>query len=526
MKTPYMYRRKKDSNWYFQHRIPKDLRALYNGKSQIRFSLNTKNRDEAELLASEHRAKYLRQFKEHRTCYFHTSEGLMQFITDGVIFPEDINSEPYSYCTPLKKPIQAKSIPAIEEIRTQRQRETHKLSITNIAYHGSVLNEPVTQIEPEEYIHPEPEIDNSLGSLVNTASPISKPVSPFDVEMTLEELFDEFLKDKEIHAKANRTKISIKRENQLRVAYESFAAFINPNTPITQIRRAHIKDWRNLLVGMPTNVRKMTQTKNYSLEEIYQRIPTNEFKDMKTLSIVTINQKYLEIISSFFHFAVLEGYLQYNPAESKGLNLKPKESAKESRKPYPSNMLKRILNKVLGTKHELIIKLSLYTGMRMNEILQLTKDDIRQSSRDKVWYIDINTDKGKQVKTSSSKRKIPIPDILIQQGFLLFVNTCMTDTLFDIPLSKKTGYRSDTYTKRFSYFCKQHELLEDKCSFHSLRHNFKDYALEADVPEQIYKQLGGWSEDSVSGNYGKGHKLTKLKEHMDRIAKAIVTDLT
>ncbi|MCP4800871.1 MAG: tyrosine-type recombinase/integrase [bacterium] len=170
------------------------------------------------------------------------------------------------------------------------------------------------------------------------------------------------------------------------------------------------------------------------------------------------------------------------------------------------------------------MKLSLFTGMRMNEILQLTPKDIRQS-KDGIWFIDVNTDNGKRIKTLASKRQVPIPDYLIKQGFLVFVDTCMTSTLFDIPPSKKTNYRSDTYSKRYAYFCKKKQLLEDKCSFHSLRHNFKDYAEEADVPESVFKQMAGWTEGSVSGNYGNGHKMAKLKGYIDRIADVIVADL-
>ena len=212
------------------------------------------------------------------------------------------------------------------------------------------------------------------------------------------------------------------------------------------------------------------------------------------------------------------------PCRAKRLTLKPKETAQESRKPYSPEMLKLILRLTRGTSHELIVKIALFTGMRMNEILQLTKDDIKQS-KDGVWFMDVNTDNGKRVKTLASKRQVPIPDILIKQGFLLFVDTCMTSTLFDISKSKVTGYRSDTYTKKFSYFCNKNQLIEDRCSFHSFRHNFKDYALEADVPEPVFKQLAGWAEESVSGNYGKGYKLTKLKQHIDEIAHLIFIDL-
>ncbi|OOF01922.1 hypothetical protein BZG81_15285 [Salinivibrio sp. MA607] len=88
---------------------------------------------------------------------------------------------------------------------------------------------------------------------------------------------------------------------------------------------------------------------------------------------------------------------------------------------------------------------------------------------------------------------------------------------YDIPLPKQGGYRSDIYSKRYAYFCRKHELRADRVTFHSLRHNFKDLALNAGVPEVAYKQLGGWSESSVSGNYGSGLTIVSLKKHIETI---------
>ena len=49
-------------------------------------------------------------------------------------------------------------------------------------------------------------------------------------------------------------------------------------------------------------------------------------------------------------------------------------------------------------EYELIIKIAQYAGARQNEIIQLTKEDIKQEKDSGIWYFDINANNGKKIK--------------------------------------------------------------------------------------------------------------------------------
>lgn len=56
----------RDGVYYFRKRIPDDLKASYNNKNEIKFSLKTKNKKQAEILATAERHRLLKEFAAKR----------------------------------------------------------------------------------------------------------------------------------------------------------------------------------------------------------------------------------------------------------------------------------------------------------------------------------------------------------------------------------------------------------------------------------------------------------------------------
>jgi integrase len=67
--------------------------------------------------------------------------------------------------------------------------------------------------------------------------------------------------------------------------------------------------------------------------------------------------------------------------------------------------------------------IALFTGARSNEICQLTLSDIKkvESGGKVIDFIDINQEEDKDTKTESSIRPVPINPVLIELGFLKYV---------------------------------------------------------------------------------------------------------
>jgi len=62
--------------------------------------------------------------------------------------------------------------------------------------------------------------------------------------------------------------------------------------------------------------------------------------------------------------------------------------------------------------------LGLFTGARLEELSQLHLSDIRQEEGSGAWYLDINAEGDKQVKTTAGSRKVPLHPGLIELGLL------------------------------------------------------------------------------------------------------------
>ncbi|WP_188009096.1 DUF6538 domain-containing protein [Grimontia hollisae] len=541
-KILHTYKRKNSDVYQFRLRVPHELKHIY-GKADIRFSLNTRDRNEAKKLAAFHTAKYYKEFEQHKANLGVVDHTFLERLSSVAVECANhwldsqqrfaVNDDSSHFC--IGEGISA-SVDMLYE--TAQDYACGELSASELlktrswsVFAGQLSDadyRAMLELKPKQkgnlYLEFVKTIKKPALQLVHSAL---NPLSEIEIErparketrITLSTLYREFMANKKAECIANGRTLLPKLEGRYQAAYESLAGLVGESKAIADITRQDMRELRDLLIKMPTNHKKLPETRSMSIAKLFDALRDDRINGLPTLSIATINQR-IESLSAMFRYAVHENYINVNPAETKGLSLKKKRADKDNRLPYPPELLSRLMTATLGTAHQWTVRLGLYCGMRMNEIVQLRKEDIQLSS-DGIWFIDVNEEDGKRVKSSASVRQIPLPDTLLNEGFLSFVDSCKADTLFDIKPSKVTGYRSDVYSKNYRYFCKARGLITERVTFHSLRHNFKDAALEAGVPESAYKQLGGWTEESVSGNYGSGYKLETLKGHIERIAEKV-----
>lgn len=162
--------------------------------------------------------------------------------------------------------------------------------------------------------------------------------------------------------------------------------------------------------------------------------------------------------------------------------------------------------------------IALLTGMRLEEIGQLRKTDIK--SRDGIWYIDLDylSAEGRTLKNDSSRRQIPIHQSLIDLRFLDLAEKS-EGVLF--PLLKSAGHRQLTasWSQWFGRYLRQEIGLADKRkTFHSFRHTFKDLCREAGVPKNIHDRLTGHKSSDVGDGYGDAlYPLKPLSQAIGQI---------
>jgi len=53
-------------------------------------------------------------------------------------------------------------------------------------------------------------------------------------------------------------------------------------------------------------------------------------------------------------------------------------------------------------------------------------------------------------------------------------------------------------------------------TFHSYRHTFRTRLKEAGVPNEIAKELGGWTQDATLARYNHADETEKLRAQMEK----------
>jgi integrase len=262
-------------------------------------------------------------------------------------------------------------------------------------------------------------------------------------------------------------------------------------------------------------------------------------------------------LRSIFKFSVAEDYIEKDPstglfevgARHGATRLKAK---KDKRPPYSQQDLETIFYSedykalpFVSDRRWLPI-LSLFHGFRMNEICQLEVGDVRYEENILVIDIKIESDEDeeelankvvsesekfngiakensndvkKRLKNEGSARRVPVHPKIIAAGFEQLVENARKmgekRVFYMIPPDSK-GYYSGIFSKRWTQFTKDFELT-NKAVFHSLRHNFKDAAEAADVPDKVWFRIAGWSRSEVGHKYGKGLPIPILLQSLRKI---------
>lgn len=228
--------------------------------------------------------------------------------------------------------------------------------------------------------------------------------------------------------------------------------------------------------------------------------------------------KYLSLVSSSFKWAVKNEMLKTNRAEA--LSCKVTSRADLERKRFSADDLQKIVA-FLPQEPEKPWKvwiplIAMYSGMRREEICQLSAGDIRLV--DGVWVIDVNSRDGKSLKTSAAERLVPVHSALIKLGFLEMAKKVDFDSNL-LGLSKwqyQWGKEFGNWWTRFFI----RKLIDDplKC-FHSFRHSFIDELKQQDENESIIAELVGHKVSSMTfGRYGKRYNPLRLKQAVERVS--------
>lgn len=369
----------------------------------------------------------------------------------------------------------------------------------------------------------------------------SRPTKPeFDhlQSQTLDEALEGFLKERNLAEKSRKD-----YENTIRWLKE-----ITGEKKIAEVTQADLLEFKDRLLDMPANAAQKFGTN--SMKEAIARSKAGRIK-FTLMTTATINNKYLSNVRAFFEWAAENGRTRDKANPAAKLSVKVRESDKGDRLPFSIRDLQKLFGaplfagcqsatrvhapgKTMVRDHRFWAPLlALFAGLRLNEIGQLTVDDVHphngllhlhvtttpdQEDQDESGEGDQSSDqssptrgrrgKRKKIKTTNARRLVPIHEDLIKMGFLNLVQACIDrghKRLFPEWQKSKDGY----YSSRYSRFFNQQllpplKLKTPELVFHSLRHNFKDALRNAAIAPETQNRAIGHKTGHVGEGYGSG----------------------
>lgn len=157
-----------------------------------------------------------------------------------------------------------------------------------------------------------------------------------------------------------------------------------------------------------------------------------------------------------------------------------------------------------------ILGILLDTGMRLSEVLGLSKSDVHLDAD--IPYLHVQPHPWRRLKTSSSKRSIPLV------GRSLW--------------AARRALSASTSTEVFPRYLRDGVLLSNSASaclnkwikanvnedmvIHSMRHAMRDRLRNVECPPDVIDAIGGWARDGVGEGYGRGHSLTTLHKWLEK----------
>ena len=263
-----------------------------------------------------------------------------------------------------------------------------------------------------------------------------------------------------------------------------------------------IVKFKEIYIQLPKNRKKIKRYRSKSVAQL-QKI---EIPDQDRLSLTTIKKSFNMLIT-FIVWCADNHFISSELA--KPLQRFNKQNLKENleyeeRDPFNDDDLKKLFEgeEYLNGTHKKPAEqwaplIALFSACRLKEIIQLYKEDIKLDTESGIYYFDINADgdKGKTIKTKSSKRKVPVHSKLIELGFLDYVATIRTGKpIFPEIRPDNIDTVSHYISKWFGRYRKKCNVgigRNEKKTFHSFRHSVCNYLKAKEINIDLIEEITG-----------------------------------
>jgi integrase len=349
------------------------------------------------------------------------------------------------------------------------------------------------------------------------------------------ELFELYCKHMQARDTRSRTLLEIHR------AYKLAVGVIEPSRPINRISAREVLEVRNLIMQLPRSFERIEGFKGMTMAEAAR---ANADRVAPAIDFAT-QRKLFGFFIRPFRWATTDNHIDEVPGRKISIpDNRTLEEKLEGREPYDEAALRLIFTSPLftgcashsrrATPGPYLFKdgkywvpiVAFYTGMRLSEVVQLAKADVREVRG--VWLIAIKpgtiakTGEVKRVKKEASVRAFPIHEDLMQLGLLDVVQRAeVGGRLFSDIRFAKDGTPSKNFSKFWSRYGKLIGFRTDDQVFHSFRHTAADMTRDARLHIEASSLMLGHKLPGSRSGYGHGMSSAPLKEETDRIKPPI-----
>jgi len=164
-----------------------------------------------------------------------------------------------------------------------------------------------------------------------------------------------------------------------------------------------------------------------------------------------------------------------------------------------------------------LILIALFHGLRLGNIVALTKDDVRQTDKG-IWVFKI-----RQGKTKSTIRDVAIQECLLLLGFLEWADGLKRHRLFQDSSASFSKWFNRNEVRPDKQIIQGFEAkfvtTDPKKCLHSLRHAFAVNVFAVSEDFKITRDLMGHStSNKITSRYMKNIRTEKLKKFSDQMA--------
>jgi integrase len=299
---------------------------------------------------------------------------------------------------------------------------------------------------------------------------------------------------------------------------------VGDDTPVDAVDYDTCLHVRTILARLPAN-----RTKLYGDLPLAQAIE-RAAKDGKPLLSPVTQERYLVALRDLLDLAAKKRLIPVNPAEGLRPIKRDAISSGDKRKPFTLQQIADFFQSAFYTecaKHTSpfahdktawrfwLPLLCLYLGMRPNETAQMHVADLKYTSKGTAYLdvvatadddeADLAASAKKTVKTTNSRRRIPLHPELIKVGFLQYVEqrkkAGIGPRLFPDLKPDKYGNHATYALKRFrDTYLPAAIKMEPRQSFYSSRHSWRDALRRIDAQPATLQALGAWSQGKLTSD--------------------------